>query len=68
MTEPRKPFPFTRILKAFVAGAGWLWGISEHNRANRLEKDLLEYKPPHQLPPCWAERIEAEDPQPKHRE
>ena len=68
MTEPHKPFPFTRILKAIFAGAGWFWGISEHNRAERLEKKLLEYEPPHKLPPCWTERVGAEDPQQQRRE
>jgi hypothetical protein len=65
--EPRKTFPLPRILNALCAGAGWIWGASEHNRAEKLHKKLSAYEPPHDLP-CWTERIEAQDPQQSRRE
>ena len=70
MTEPSKSNPFKNALVALGVTIPLMGWLSEHNRAERLEKKLLEYEPPHKLPPCrsWAERVDAEECQPKTRE
>jgi hypothetical protein len=68
MTEPHKPFPLKNALVALGVTIPLIGWFSEHSRAERLQKKLLEYEPPHKLPPCWTERIEVEDQEPRRRE
>jgi hypothetical protein len=62
MTEPRKSFPFKNALVALGVTFPLVGWVSEHRRAERLEKKLFEYEPPHKLPPCqsWIERMTDE--------